>query len=42
MPFSNVDHQKLKMAVGGHFHFGNGYNVSRIKDNTALNKITPV
>jgi hypothetical protein len=30
------------MAAGGHFHFGNGHNVSRIRGNSTLNKMTPV
>jgi hypothetical protein len=30
------------MAAGGHFHFNNDHNVSRIKGNSTLNKMTPV
>jgi hypothetical protein len=30
------------MAAGGHFHFDNDNNVSRIKGNSTLNKMTPV
>jgi hypothetical protein len=30
------------MAAGGHFHFGNDHNVSRIKGNSTLNKMMPV
>jgi hypothetical protein len=30
------------MAAGGHFHFDNDHNVSRIKGNSTSNKMTPV
>jgi hypothetical protein len=29
------------MAAGGHFHFDNNHNVSRIKGNSTLNNMTP-
>jgi hypothetical protein len=30
------------MAAGGHFHVDNDHNVSRIKGNSTMSKMTPV
>jgi hypothetical protein len=32
---------KFKMAVGGHIHFDNDHDVSRVKGNPIVNKMTP-